>query len=95
MISVVLPAPLGAWDQHPPEGKYDLSKRGKKILLACLSAKQSISLRYRYVIPSLRYAFSDNLWAEIGANFFGGRRNGMFGSMQDNSNVYLTVLYAF
>ncbi len=46
-----------------------------------------------YVIPSLRYAFSDNLWAEIGANLFMGKRNGMFGSMQDNSNVYLTVRY--
>ncbi len=48
-----------------------------------------------YVIPSLRYAFSDNLWAEIGANLFGGKRDGMFGAMQDNSNVYLTVRYAF
>ena len=49
----------------------------------------------RYVIPSLRYAFSDNLWAEVGANLFGGKRNGMFGSLQDNSNIYLTVRYAF
>ena len=49
----------------------------------------------RYVIPSLRYAFSDNLWAEVGANLFGGTRNGMFGSMQDNSNIYFTVRYAF
>ncbi len=46
-----------------------------------------------YVIPSLRYAFSDSLWAEIGANQFAGKRNGAFGSMQDNSNVYLTVRY--
>ncbi len=49
----------------------------------------------RYVIPSLRYAFSDNLWAEVGANLFGGKRSGMFGSLQDNSNVYFTVRYAF
>jgi hypothetical protein len=49
----------------------------------------------RYVIPSLRYAFSDNLWAEIGANLFGGKRSGTFGAMQDNSNIYLTVRYAF
>ena len=49
----------------------------------------------RYLIPSLRYAFSDNLWAEVGANLFGGKRSGMFGSLQDNSNVYLTVRYAF
>jgi len=54
-----------------------------------------LSEKDRYIIPSLRYAYSDNLWAEIGANLFGGRRSGMFGSMQDNSNVYLTVRYAF
>ncbi len=46
-----------------------------------------------YVIPSLRYAFSDNLWAEIGANQFAGKRNGTFGSMQANSNIYFTVRY--
>jgi hypothetical protein len=44
-----------------------------------------------YIIPSLRYAFTDDLWVEIGANIFGGNRNGTFGSLQDNSNVYLTV----
>lgn len=49
----------------------------------------------RYLIPSLRYAFSDSLWAEAGANLFGGKRDGMFGSMRDNNNVYLTVRYAF
>jgi len=48
-----------------------------------------------YIIPSLRYAFSDNLWAEVGANLFGGDRTGMFGSMRDNRNAYLTVRYAF
>ena len=60
-----------------------------------LFAFVGLSEKDRYVIPSLRYAFSDNLWAEVGANVFGGRRNGVFGSMQDNSNVYLTVRYAF
>ena len=59
-----------------------------------LVAFVGLSEKDRYVIPSLRYAFSDNLWAEIGANLFAGKRNGMFGSMQDNSNVYLTVRYA-
>ena len=48
-----------------------------------------------YVIPSLRYAFSDDLWAETGANLFGGQRDGMFGSMRDNSNVYVTVRFVF
>lgn len=48
-----------------------------------------------YVIPSLRYAFSDNLWSELGANIFGGARSGQFGAQGDNDNLYLTVRYAF
>ncbi len=48
-----------------------------------------------YVIPSLRYAFNDNLWLELGANIFGGSRNEMFGAQGDNDNIYLTVRYAF
>ncbi|MBX9812220.1 MAG: hypothetical protein K2Y16_11515 [Burkholderiales bacterium] len=60
-----------------------------------LFAFLGLSEEDRYVTPSLRYAFSDNLWAEVGANLFGGKRNGMFGSMQDNSNIYLTVRHAF
>lgn len=54
-----------------------------------------LSDRDRYLIPSLRYAISDNLWAEIGANYFAGNRKGMFGALQDNRNLYLTVRYAF
>lgn len=53
-----------------------------------------LSEKDRYLIPSLRYAFSDNLWAEVGANLFGGNRGGMFGSLRGNSNVYFTVRYA-
>lgn len=60
-----------------------------------LFAFLGLSEKDRYVVPSLRYAFSDNLWAEMGANLFGGKRSGVFGSMQDNRNVYLTVRYAF
>lgn len=48
-----------------------------------------------YVIPSIRYAFTDALWAELGANVFGGSREGMFGAMRDDSNVYLTVRLSF
>jgi len=47
LISVVLPAPLGAWDQHSPEGKYDLSKRDKKTLSACLSAIHFFEIKHR------------------------------------------------
>ena len=54
-----------------------------------------ISERDRYFIPSIRYAFSDSLWAEIGANYFAGNRAGSFGSLQSNRNVYATLRYAF
>jgi hypothetical protein len=53
-----------------------------------------LSEKDRYVIPSLRYNFSDNLWAEIGANVFAGNRSGTYGALQDNRNVYLTVRFA-
>tara|TARA_B100001964_G_scaffold233091_1_gene289827 strand:+ start:143 stop:874 length:732 start_codon:yes stop_codon:yes gene_type:complete len=48
-----------------------------------------------YVIPSLRYAFNDYLWAEVGANIFSGSRRGMFGTLADNDNIYLTVRCSF
>ena len=54
-----------------------------------------ISERDRYFIPSIRYAFSDSLWAEIGAHYFAGNRTGSFGSLQSNRNVYATLRYAF
>jgi hypothetical protein len=53
-----------------------------------------VSDKDHYIIPSLRYAFSDSLWTEVGANVFGGNRKGTYGSLQDNSNVYLTVRFA-
>nr|MBS0019235.1 hypothetical protein [Gammaproteobacteria bacterium] len=48
-----------------------------------------------YLIPSLRYAFSDALWGELGANLFMGNRNGQFGALGDNDNLYATLRYAF
>jgi hypothetical protein len=54
-----------------------------------------LSERDRYLIPSLRYAVDDHLWAEVGINYFAGNRNGMFGALRDNRNLYLTVRYAF
>jgi hypothetical protein len=54
-----------------------------------------LSEKDRYVIASLRYTFSDNLWTEAGANLFAGNRSGTFGALQDNRNVYLTVRLAF
>lgn len=48
-----------------------------------------------YVIPSVRYSFSDSLWGEAGANLFLGDRKGQFGALGDNDNIYLTLRYAF
>jgi hypothetical protein len=48
-----------------------------------------------YVMPSLRYAFTDELIGEFGANIFNGRPNGSFGSLTHNENVYFLVRYNF
>jgi hypothetical protein len=48
-----------------------------------------------YLIPSARYAFSDALWGEVGANLIVGDRSGQFGVLGDNDNVYMTLRYAF
>ena len=48
-----------------------------------------------YLIPSVRYSFSDDLWGEVGANLFVGDRNGQFGALGDNDNIYTTLRYAF
>jgi len=48
-----------------------------------------------YLIPSARYAFSDDLWGESGANIYLGARTGQFGSLGENDNLYFTLRYAF
>ncbi|WP_133511851.1 DUF1302 family protein [Candidatus Thiosymbion oneisti] len=48
-----------------------------------------------YIIPSVRYTFSDALWGEVGANLFVGDRAGQFGALGDDDNLYATVRYAF
>lgn len=48
-----------------------------------------------YIIPSVRYAFSDNLWGEVGANLFVGEHKGQFGAQGENDNLYATLRYAF
>jgi len=60
-----------------------------------LFAFLGISENDSYVIPSVRYAFSDNLWMELGANILNGSRSGMFGTLGDNDNAYVTMRYAF
>ncbi len=49
-----------------------------------------------YLIPSARYAATDNVWVEVGANLFVGRdSHTMFGALDRNDNVYATVRYSF
>jgi hypothetical protein len=49
-----------------------------------------------YLIPSARYAATDNVWVEVGGNLFVGRESHtMFGALDRNDNVYATVRYSF
>lgn len=48
-----------------------------------------------YLIPSIHYAVTDALWAEIGGNIFFGEVDTTFGAFDKNDNVYLTVRYGF
>ena len=49
-----------------------------------------------YLIPSARYAATDNVWVEIGGNVFVARdAHTMFGALDTNDNVYATIRYSF
>ncbi len=46
--------------------------------------------------PEIKYNFSDNIWAAVGANIFGGgERWSQFGQLDKNDNIYLQVRYEF
>lgn len=60
-----------------------------------LFAFRGVSEGDGYLIPSVRYAFSDALWGELGANLLVGDHNGQFGVLGDNDNIYATLRYAF
>jgi hypothetical protein len=48
------------------------------------------------VIPSVRYAATDNVSVELGANLFYGKANyTQFGALNEDDNVYTTLRYAF
>jgi hypothetical protein len=49
-----------------------------------------------YLIPEIRYSFTDALWGAVGANIFGGKeKTTSFGQMDKNDNVYMTARYEF
>jgi hypothetical protein len=48
------------------------------------------------VVPHQGVSANDELWAELGANIFLGKHEStMFGMLDENDNVYLTLRYAF
>lgn len=49
-----------------------------------------------YLIPEVRYSFTDALWGAVGGNVFGGRKKTTpFGQLDKNDNVYVTARYEF
>lgn len=49
-----------------------------------------------YLIPEVRYSFTDALWGAVGANVFGGGKNTTpFGQLDKNDNVYVIARYEF
>lgn len=46
--------------------------------------------------PEVKYNFSDNIWAAVGANIFGGAEQWtQFGQLDKNDNIYLQLRYEF
>ena len=48
-----------------------------------------------FAIPEILHRVTEDVWVALGANLFGGGRQDLFGAMDANDNVYLTVRYAF
>jgi hypothetical protein len=65
-------------------------------LTGSLFAFWSVTDHDGYLIPSARYAATDNVWVEIGGNVFVARDSRtMFGTLDKNDNVYATIRYSF
>ena len=46
--------------------------------------------------PEVKYNFSDNVWAALGAmSFGGGEKWGQFGQLDKNDNIYVQIRYEF
>jgi hypothetical protein len=47
-------------------------------------------------IPEIKYNFTDNIWASVGANIFGGGEVwNQFGQLRKNDNIYSMIRYEF
>jgi hypothetical protein len=49
----------------------------------------------RFLQPTLRYAFNDDVWGEVGATIFSGNSQGTFGALDRNDNIFLTLRFAY
>lgn len=48
------------------------------------------------LIPEVKYNFTDNIWAALGANIFGGGEEwNQFGGLDNNDNIYVQMRYEF
>lgn len=47
------------------------------------------------VMPEINYKFSDNVWASLGANVFGGKHGTQFGSLDRDDNIYIQIRREF
>jgi hypothetical protein len=46
--------------------------------------------------PEVKYSFSDHVWAALGANVFGGRKEtSLFGQLEKDDNLYVQLRYEF
>ncbi len=45
--------------------------------------------------PEAKYKFTDNVWAAVGGNVFGGNSYGRFGRLDENDNAYIQMRYEF
>jgi len=49
-----------------------------------------------YLIPEIRYSLSDEMWASLGGNIFGGKKDTtFFGQFDKNDNINLAIRYEF
>lgn len=67
----------------------------RQTLTANLFSYWGLSDSDRFLQATLRYAFTDNLWGEVGAHYFSGNQQGMFGALDRNDNIYFTLRFAY
>lgn len=61
-----------------------------------LSSYYSPGDKDAYLMPNVKYKYTDNLTLEAGANvFFGDYTNTFFSQFQNNTNVYTAIRYSF